>query len=79
MNRMKAVAIAALAMTATQLPEFTQRPSRRFRSFFVDTDAIQAEQPEVICARLREFFKRRPRPWRTWRGSQRTSRKAHRR
>lgn len=30
-----------------------------------------------ICARLKQFQTRRPRPWRTWRGAQRTGRKAH--
>jgi hypothetical protein len=37
--------------------------------------ALEARPASVICAELKDFYARRPRPWRTWRGSQRSPRK----
>jgi len=47
----------------------------KFNWFGSLLSALEARPASVIFAELKAFYTRRPRPWRTWRGSQRSPRK----
>ena len=73
-NRPLMALASAAAITGLALPPLPRRTvSRNWLGFTVQ--GLEADPADAICARLKDFYTRRPRPWRTWRGSQRSPRR----
>ena len=65
-------AVAALAMAAMAPAQDGELPDLEMRNA-ADMNRVGPR----ICARLKAFYTRRPRPWRSWRGAQKTGRRRY--